>query len=45
MNKHIRIGRRVLAGIMALVLVSQVGIFDTVKAEENEAADVASALN
>lgn len=45
MNKHIRFGRRVLAGIMALVLVSQVGIFDTVKAEENEAADVASALN
>lgn len=45
MNKHIRFGRRVLAGIMALVLVSQVSIFDTVKAEENETADAASSLN
>lgn len=45
MNKHIRFGRRVLAGIMALVLVSQMCIFDTVKAEETEAADVASSLN
>lgn len=45
MNKHIQFGKRVLAVIMAVILVSQVCVFGTVEAEEAEAADTASALN
>ena len=48
MNKHIRFGRRVLAVVMALVLVSQLYLFDTVMAEEageTETADAALSMN
>ena len=38
MNKHIHFGKRVLTGIMAVILVSQMCFFDTVKAKESEDA-------
>lgn len=45
MNKHIPFRKRVLAYIMAAVLMPQAGVVDTVKAEEAGTVDAASSLN